>query len=269
MSAPISTEFLASDLEQLPALQPPDWGNLIPRFSYFINSPFCEPLKIMDNGQLAAIGSSIMHAETVWLACIVVHPEHRNKGLGNLITSCLIRNVDRNTYKSIYLDATEFGFPVYKKLGFEVESEYIHLHRENEAARFPLSECIVPFDEKYRQQIFETDKFVSGEKRSGVLGDFLTNSSLYVSNSEVQGFYIPDWGDGPVIAKNPIAGIELLKLRMQQFDMAVVPAENRTAFDFLKANSYKVYKTSRRMFLGTKIDWKSNLVFNWISGQLG
>ncbi|GGB84956.1 GNAT family N-acetyltransferase [Dyadobacter sediminis] len=269
MSTDISTAFLSADLEQLPALQPPDWGNLIPRFSYFIESPFCEPLKITENGQLAAIGSSIMHAETVWLACIVVHPEHRNKGLGNRITSALIGNIDRNIYKSIYLDATEFGFPVYKKLGFEVETEYIHLHREKEAPGFPISECIVPFDEKYRQQIFETDEFVSGEKRSGVLGGFLTNARMYVSGSEVQGFYIHDWGDGPVIAKSPTAGTELLKLRMQQFDTAVVPAESRTASDFLKANGYKIYKTSRRMYLGNKTEWKSNLVFNWISGQLG
>jgi len=50
-----ATEFLPEDLEQLPGLQPPDWGNLIPRFSYFIESAHCKPLKIRENGQLAAI----------------------------------------------------------------------------------------------------------------------------------------------------------------------------------------------------------------------
>jgi N-acetylglutamate synthase-like GNAT family acetyltransferase len=263
------TEFLPADLEQLPALQPPDWGNLVPRFSYFIKSSFCEPFKITENGQLAAIGTRILHADTVWLACIVVHPEHRNKGLGNRITSSLIHNIDRNTYKAIYLDATEYGYPVYRKLGFEVEAEYIHLHREKEPFRFSGSECIVPFEEKYRQQVFEIDEFVSGEKRSGVLGDYLTNSSLYVSTAEVQGFYIPDWSEGPVIAKNQTAGTELLKLRIQEFDSAVVPAENQATLNFLQENSYKIYKTSRRMFLGNKIAWQGNLVFNWINGQLG
>ena len=181
----------------------------------------------------------------------------------------MIENIDRTRYKSIYLDATEYGFPVYKKLGFEVEAEYIHLRRNQEISRFPLSECIVPFDKTYCEQLFNLDELVSGEKRSGVLNDFLANSSLYVLDSQVQGFYIPDWGEGPVIAANPTAGTELLKLRMQQFDTAVLPAANQEAIRFLEKNQYKVYKTSKRMFLGQKIAWQGSLVFNWISGQLG
>jgi len=125
----ISTEFLPGDLEQLPYLQPADWGDLMPRFRYFIDSPFCKPIKIEEQGQVIAIGASMFHKDTVWLACIVVHPDHRKKGLGATITQDLISDVDSNVYPTIYLDATDFGYPVYKKLGFEVETEYAHYIR--------------------------------------------------------------------------------------------------------------------------------------------
>jgi N-acetylglutamate synthase-like GNAT family acetyltransferase len=263
-----STIFLPADLQQLPALQPADWGDLTPRFQYFIESDLCSPVKIEENGELVAIGTSVFHCDTVWLACIVVHPGHRNKGLGNTVTRALIDDIDRNRYQTIYLDATEYGYPVYKKLGFEVETQYAHLRRETEPVPYEISDKIIPYEDQYKEQMMALDRSVSGEDRM-MLHDFLSQTELYVEGNQVLGFYIPGWGDGPIVAANNEVGLELMKLRVQEYGMAVLPIANQAALDFLKENGYQIYKHSRRMLLGEVRAWKPELLFNRISGQLG
>ncbi|TLV03112.1 GNAT family N-acetyltransferase [Dyadobacter luticola] len=263
------TEFTSEDLAQLPALQPPTWGNLIPRFEYFIKSEHCKPIKIAENGEVVAIGTSILHGDTAWLACIITHPEHRKKGLGNAMTLSLISELDRAKYPTIYLDATEFGFPVYLKIGFELEELYLHFRREKPLLEHVISKQILPSEEKWKAGIFEVDKIVSGEERSGVLSDFLANAFVYVENAQVLGYYIPDWGDNPIMAVTNQAGLELMKLRNQTNDEARLPESNIAAIQFLKENGFTQFQTSRRMFLGTKRIWKADKIFNRISGQLG
>ncbi|WAC14408.1 GNAT family N-acetyltransferase [Dyadobacter pollutisoli] len=264
-----SSEFLPADLEQLPALQPSDWGDLIPRFRYFIESDVCSPVKIEENGQMVAIGTSVFHSDTAWLACIVVHPDHRNKGLGNTVTRSLIDDIDRNRYETIYLDATEYGYPVYKKLGFEVETQYAHLRLETGPVALPISPNIIPYEDKFNAQVLALDRMVSGEDRSAILKDFLSQMKVYLKENQVHGFYIPGWGDGPIIAHNNEAGLELMKLRIQEYDSAVLPIANLAAMEFLNEHRFEIRKHSRRMLLGKQRDWKPELLFNRISGQLG
>ncbi|WP_439583343.1 GNAT family N-acetyltransferase [Dyadobacter bucti] len=265
----VSTDFFSSDLEQLRDLQPADWGDLVPRFRYFIDSPFCKPIKITERAQVIAIGTSMFHKDTAWLACIVVHPDHRKKGLGNTITKELIDGIDRKHYPTIYLDATDFGYPVYKKLGFEVETEYAHYIRNQKTEGQVLSENLLEYEQKFRQEVLELDRKVSGEDRRGILNDFIDSAMLYVNNSKVEGFYIPGWGDGPVLAVTDVAGTELMKLRIQTYDNAVFPVENAISADFVTDNNFVFRKTSRRMYLGPKRVWQPRNLYNWISGQLG
>ncbi|MCF2519675.1 GNAT family N-acetyltransferase [Dyadobacter sp. CY351] len=264
-----SSEFLPADLAQLSALQPPDWGSLIPRFEYFISSPHCHPIKILEQGELVAVGTSILHADTAWLACVVVHDGHRKKGLGNAITEDLIANIDRTKFKTIYLDATEYGYPVYLKLGFEVETTYTHLRSTSNLQAASSSEFIVPFEALYLPQILAIDQHVSGEDRSGVLSDFIDSGLLYVADNQVQGFYIPGWGDGPIMAISEAAGAALIKRRAQDESAAVLPSDHIFAINYLNELSFQHYKLSRRMFLGEKRNWQPTGIYNRISGQLG
>ena len=263
------TRFELPDLLNLSELQPPDWGDLAPRFEYFIKSGYCKPIKLSENGQMIGIGSNMFHQDSVWLACIVVHPDHRGRGLGTILTQKLLADIDRGKYSTIYLDATDFGYPVYKKLGFEVEADYVHLNKQLDSEPYPISKNIVPFREALADSLLKLDEEISGERREGILSDFFQSALVYLVGEEVHGFYIPDWGDGPVIAKNNEAGLELMKLRIQEKTSAVIPAANKSALAFLEKNGFGIYKMSRRMLLGQPKNWKPTRSFNWISGQLG
>ena len=264
-----SEAFLTSDLAQLPALQPPDWGSLIPRFEYFIQSPHCHPIKISEGSELVAIGTTMLHADTAWLACIVTHPEHRKKGLGNAITEELIGRIDQSKFKTIYLDATDFGFPVYQKLGFELEAAYSHMRISGYKAVNPDAPQLVAFDPAFLPQILAVDEQVSGEDRSGILSDFLADSVLYVADNKVEGFYIPGWGDAPVIAVTETAGAALIRRRANNENAAILPADNAFAISLLNELQFREYRVSRRMFLGEKRSWQRTGIYNRISGQLG
>ncbi|KQS28114.1 GNAT family N-acetyltransferase [Dyadobacter sp. Leaf189] len=264
-----TSDFLLTDLAQLPDLQPPDWGDLAPRFRYFVESPHCTPLKISEDNQIVAIGTTMRHSDSVWLACVIVHPDHRNKGLGKLITQTLIASVDPKRYTTIYLDATDYGYPVYTKLGFTLETCYGHFVREDNLPIEDISLNIIPFNTGLSQQLFHLDREVSKEDRSGIISDFLHTAMVYVEAGRVLGYYIPGWGDSPIIALDDQAGVELMKLRFQTEEKAVLPQDNLLAISTLEQHHYRQRRFSRRMYLGEKREWRADKIFNRISGQLG
>jgi GNAT superfamily N-acetyltransferase len=268
--AMISREFTEEDIAYLPALEPEGWGDIRPRFSYFLKSDCCKPIKIEENGRPVAVGAAIFHADTVWLACIITHGEHRNKGLGSAITRSLIESVDRNRYPTIYLDATEFGYPVYLKQGFEVEGQYAHLKREGAIPPLSHSTHIQPFTEFFREAAYALDRLVSGEDRRGVMAEFLTDAFVFIgSNGDLQGVYLPTWSDGPIIASTDVAGFALMQIRTMARPVAILPLGNTEGVKYLHEHGYVMYKTSRRMILGPGRIWQPERLYNRISGALG
>lgn len=266
----ICQEFTEDDIAYLPALEPEGWGDIRPRFSYFLKSDCCKPVKIVENGQPVAVGTSIFHKDTVWFACIITHGEHRNKGLGSAITRHLIESVDRNRYPTIYLDATEFGYPVYLKQGFEVEGQYAHLRREDTASERSHSTHIQPFTEHFREDAYALDRMVSGEDRRGVMAEFLAGAFVYIgSNGVLQGVFLPTWSDGPIIAATDEAGFALMDFRSLTRPVAILPMGNTSGLKHLQEIGYNMYRTSRRMILGPRRVWRPEGLYNRISGALG
>ena len=157
------------DIPYLGSLQPPGWGDIRLNFDYHARSPICDPVKALIEQTIAGVGTTIRHVDTAWLAMIIVHPAYRNQGVGNAITKSLVESLDPHVYKTIQLDATDLGYPVYKKNGFEVQTEYMHFKCERYDRDQPVSGSIVPFHDQYRSEMLEMDRRVSGEDREATL----------------------------------------------------------------------------------------------------
>ncbi len=261
--------FEQSDLPYLKELEPPDWGDLVPRFTYFMESPACHPIKLTENNQMIGVGTSILHEDTAWLATIIVHPGQRNKGIGKVVTQTLVDSIDRQTYKTIYLEATDMGYPVYKKLGFEVETVYNHYKPINISAATNFSDTILNFHPDFTEQVLELDKEVSGEGRQRVLMEHIGWAKVYLHNKQLQGYFMPTLGDGLIIAKTSTAGLALMQCRFADKNNAVIPVNNTKATNYLNSFGYTPYRTSRRMFLGDQRPTHLHYMYNRISGQLG
>ncbi|MDP3469125.1 MAG: GNAT family N-acetyltransferase [Daejeonella sp.] len=257
------------DIDQLNLLQPADWDDIRPYFYYYSSSSFCDPIKIVDANAIVAVGTIIKHQDTAWLAHLIVHKEYRNQGLGKILTNALVERSDPKIFKTIYLDATDMGYPVYKKVGFEIEMDYMHLDGNLLNLNLKNPASVIPFDEKYRAQVLELDKITSGENREVIFRDHLKSSLLYLSEGIVRGAYFPGFFDRYIMAELPEAGTELMKLRMRVKNTTKLPIINQAGIDFLLDNSYNEVRRSKRMILGEKREWKAENNFNRISGGLG
>ena len=86
----------------------------------------------------------------------------------------------------------------------------------------------------------------------------------------ISGFFLPEFGEGLIIADNVRAGIELLKMKHSiKRCNTVLPQENKAAIEFLIHNGFHKYSTVSRMILGEDIAWQPNLIFSRVGGYYG
>lgn len=258
-----------SDINLIPDLLPPGWEGVMPTIDFYTNSNFCFPIKVSIDKKIVGIGASIIHKDTAWLAHIIVHPDYRNQSIGKLITQTLVESSNSKCCDTIYLLATDLGEPVYKKVGFETETEYLYFKGEKAIGAFTNSENIVAFNSDFKKQISNLDRQVSGEDRMLQLEQHLSSGVVYLQDNDVMGFYLPSLGDGLIIANTNSAGQELMKLRLTSKDFASFPIENVSATEFIHQNNFKEVRREKRMRLGKNRNWQPSNIYNRIGGNLG
>ena len=85
----------------------------------------------------------------------------------------------------------------------------------------------------------------------------------------VNGFYLPDFGEGLIVAKEKEAGICLMKKRMKEKDTVLFPKENLNAKAFMNTLNIQSTGTIRRMVYGEKRPLDLSGIYNRIGGNLG
>ncbi|MDP1727613.1 MAG: GNAT family N-acetyltransferase [Bacteroidota bacterium] len=261
--------LLVSDLGSIAELQPEGWPDIMPAVSFYINSDFCISIKVIVENKIAGIGAGIIHKDIAWLAHIIVHPEYRNKGIGRMITQTLVDRLYAKNCSTIYLIATDLGAPVYEKVGFETETEYIFFKDIQMAQKFELSSNITAYTDAYKKQIGHIDRQVSGEERMFHIEPYLTGAYLYIQGNIVEGFYLPSFGEGLIIANTSQSGIDLMKLRLTVNENVAFPVDNLNAKEFMYQNNFKEFKSAKRMRLGLRRTWLAQHIYNRIGGNLG
>lgn len=256
------------DREDVKRLQPEGWPDITASIEYYFKSKICFPFKAILNDKVVGIGTAIIHGRTAWLAHIIVDKECRNAGVGTKITQHLIDFVKSMPCETMLLIATALGEPVYRKFGFETETEYVFLENGT-LPGISKHEGIIPFESKYSEAIFNMDRMIYGEDRKILLKDFLPTAQLYVEKNLLRGFYIPALGDGLIEAETTDAGIALMNLRFETQNKFCIPIQNRIAIDYLMKHNFVVNRKAARMILGKKFSWDGAKIYNRIGGNLG
>lgn len=263
-------KFEYFDLEILSTLQPEGWGDITPAYQFYVSSRFCFPLKVMIDDKIIGIGAAIIHNDVAWLGQIIVHPDFRNKGIGKKISRVLVDLSKAKQCETIYLIATDLGAPIYESIGFKTETQYLFFFKEIQiGSKFSIFEFILPFEEKYREQIIVLDKKISGENRVHQLEPHFSKSYILKENKKIKGCFFPTLGEGLIIANDPKSGIELMKFRFTNKENAIFPVDNSDAINFLHDNNIKEYRSAKRMRLGTQRAWQPENIYNRIGGNLG
>jgi hypothetical protein len=166
------------------------------------------------------------------------------------------------------LIATDLGAPVYEKLGFTIDTEYLFF---NEIRPVTTSQDvrIVPFEEGFRQSVLALDSNATGEKRDVLVNLHLQDATVCVIDGKVKGYYLPTLGDGLVIAETDEAGAALMHLRLSNRSHACFPSDNQAASKMMHDYGYHPHRVAKRMFYGDKPRWNPKMMFNRIGGNLG
>ncbi|MBK9105678.1 MAG: GNAT family N-acetyltransferase [Saprospiraceae bacterium] len=258
-----------ADVNLITELLPPGWDTALPSISFYTTSDFCFPMKLTVGNIIVGTGTAIIHNDVAWLAHIIVHPDHRNQGIGQAITKALIEIANTKCCTTIYLLATELGEPVYKKVGFETEAEYLFFKSERPVQSADQDEHILPYSNDYLDQIAILDQQVSGEDRMFHLKEHLTDGFVFVIDDHLEGYYLPTLGDGLIIAATTAAGLSLMKFRLATKDFAVFPADNKSAEALLRQYPFTEVRRQKRMRLGINRHWEPSMIYNRIGGNLG
>jgi GNAT superfamily N-acetyltransferase len=265
----IAIPFTKNDVHNIRELQPDGWYDIATPFDFYTNSSFCFPIKIIAENKIIGIGATIVHYDVAWLGHIIVHPAHRNKGIGKFITETLIAIAKEKNCETIYLIATDLGAPVYEKVGFITESEYLFFTDVKMKTTDPISNSIISYKENFKEQIALIDKITSGEDRMMHLEEFLEKGFVYNNNETIEGFYLPTFGNGLIIAVTTNAGIALLQFHLRSSENVILPKENSAAIHFLHEHGYKEMRVAKRMRLGKERKHKLGNMYNRIAGNIG
>lgn len=257
-----------NDIKDLHELQPEGWPDILPSFQLYVNSLFCHPVKIVISSKTVGIGASMSFGETSWLAHIIVDPEFRNKGIGTFIVNHLCAYLKGNGVISISLLATDLGFPLYKKAGFIEQTEYLFYERKG-PIRNEISKNIVSFSDDDREEIIGLDRKISGESRANILRNKMRNSYIYKSNNKILGYYLPELGEGFIIAEDSEAGIELMKVRFLKQNKGILPVDNSDGIKFIQNEGFSEVRRAKRMILGEAFPWSPDKIYNRIAGKVG
>jgi GNAT superfamily N-acetyltransferase len=258
-----------NDLDRLGPLQPPDWGDIVPAFRQYLAQPFCFPIKTTVNGEIAGIGVAIILEGTGWLAHIIVHPGHRGQGIGGAVTRRLMEITGEQKCRTVSLIATDLGRPVYLKAGFVDQEDYLFFERETPLGEVNANIRIRSYTDGDRQAVLELDCRLSSESRERLLEGKLKGSYLHLDQRSVDGYYIPELGEGLVMAENEGAGLELLRLKLSRAAKNVLPAGNKAGVAFMLEQGYHETKRAKRMVWGEKFPWNPEYMFGRIAGNLG
>ena len=259
-----------TDLPAVSRLQPAGWSDILPAHTFYLASSFCRPIKVVVGDEIVGIGTGISHGNTGWLAHVITHQNHRRKGFGRAVVDHLVAFLSNSGCESISLVATDEGLALYSKVGFEQQTQYVFLLRSEQIDDTRLSDDRVrgyqPGDEA---RLLSIDRSISGEERGRLLVDKIAGAQVYEDRGVVAGFYLPELGEGLVMADTVDAGTALMDVRIQNVNAAVLPIANTHGIEFLTNTGFRESKRSTRMVWGKQYPWKPDRLYNRIAGNLG
>ena len=258
------------ELKLIRDFPPADWRiDLEKVYGRHYYQDYFYPIITIIDSEIAGTGIAVINDNATWLGTIIVKENYRNIGLGTAITNHLINYSKLKGKDTILLAASKSGLPVYKKLGFAADLDYLFFKTDTPIESIPDDRYISKINKNDFPEIFKLDLAISGEGREKLLTRSLKTGYKY-KNRSLRGYYLPDFGTGLIIADSEISGLELLKFRLSLDPSPIcLPGTNEAATGYLISIGYYQYLKTPRMFLNKNVLWQSDKVYSRGCGYLG
>jgi GNAT superfamily N-acetyltransferase len=251
-------------------LPPQNWSiDLEKVYNQHYDQDYFYPVISIIDSEIVGTGIAVVNDNSTWLGIIIVKENYRNKGIGKAITNHLINYSKSKGIDTIILAASDLGLPVYRKIGFEHDIDYLFLKTDNPVKTDIVNKNISEITQNEYKRIFEIDFAITGERREKLLAPSLKTGFKY-KDKILRGYYLPDFGTGLIIADSENPGLELLKFKISLDTSSIcVPETNIAAINYLKTINYYQYFKTPRMYLNKNLKWDSKNVYSRGCGYLG
>ena len=202
--------------------------------------------------------------KVAWIGMVLVHPDHRRKGIGRALLLKCIEHLRNRGIPSIKLDATPAGKSVYDTLGFKSEWTLSRWERSNPAAphsSLNVRDNKIQLDESELESITQLDQSAFGVSRKQLLREIAAQSCSFAEMKSGFGFIrtgAKALQIGPVIAETEAAFYQVIQLLMHHFleDEKYrifwdIPDQNLIARRWAGMNGFTIQRTLTRMYLGS------------------
>ncbi len=223
---------------------------------------------ISQDDVIAASATVVVYgAELAWIGMVLTLPEFRKRGLGNRLMERVLEFAASRSVGKVGLDATDMGFPLYRRFGFETEC--IVERWERLAGFAPVSPVVV---NSWRPAP-DLDLLAFGAERSKLLTTLARVEAA--STGDNVGYAMVRPGSkaayfGPCVAKSPAAAENLLRwfLARHSGEQACwdIPLNNHDAVALARKYDFQPVRRLRRMVRNLKatvapVDPKYSTVF--------
>ena len=164
---------------------------------------------IESGGQVAATCTLVCYGlQLAWLGMVLTRPEYRGRGFARSLVEAALAAADARGVRSVMLDATEQGLPLYRKLGFRDQQTIERWARNCHAA----GSRHLPGATASAERLILLDKQIYGADRSGLFnslirrgGVFYTSDGFLLSRPGRQASFL-----GPCIAGSEAEAREMI-----------------------------------------------------------
>lgn len=137
-------------------------------------------------GSVVAVAQGFVFEGKVRVANVIVHPDHRRKGLGTLLVSHLVDHIKSLGHQHLELSASTLGLPIYKKLGFILGHEVMTWEK---TLVLPQEQAkIKRLSKKSLEEIVKLDIQAFGHKRESLFESLADKTFVDITDGKVTGY---------------------------------------------------------------------------------
>jgi N-acetylglutamate synthase-like GNAT family acetyltransferase len=210
---------------------------------------------------------------TAWIAMLIVDVDYRGKGIGTELLKYSLNYLESRKVKTVRLDATSAGQPIYEKIGFIPEyrlARFEGIAQSGKKGLLVSKACPDIF-----ATIIEFDKVMSGTNREKMLRRLFEEFSddIYVIQYDktIKGFILTRPGAnsiqiGPCIATEDAGSVLLQDVLVRYAGESVfidIPIGNANAVKIAESSGLTIQRYFMRMYRGEEI--KDKIKALWAS----
>lgn len=238
------------------------WNQTEKDWSFLISSPENICLAAVENGKVIGSATAITYNnEVAWIGMVLVDKDFRGRGISLMLIYKLLEKLKH--CRSIKLDATPAGQPVYEKVGFSEEYKILRMiHPTGEFENISTGKNeVTQVSEIDLKDVVDYDHHVFGANRKKLI-EFLYNQNrgnswMIKTGEKIDGFALAREGArfyqlGPVSAISPEIGKVLIRKSLEKLkDKPVVIdvlEEKKELVLWLDKLGFIVQRSFTRMF---------------------